>query len=263
MLVFLLLAFFPCAVYAETITQEQYAQMQSLPELYSKYGSVLRTHSVQVSGNDFKDVEWVWYSETEEQKPVLGIFDGAPSLVYDGVTYGYDEEGALTVWVWLSGWEEALEKWTAPVMELPEEKVELISEEDGSYSLLYQSHEKNLGDYEIFGSLDSQKNISSVITIHNVNDTVVQSVLTFLPMASPLVGLDMDALMQDGMRQITYVRKDGTEQTIQVPQLVRVGWMEDGEACQAFLNPECTESVMYLPAGAESIIVYEGKTVTE
>ncbi|MDY3917806.1 MAG: hypothetical protein SOZ59_02245 [Candidatus Limivivens sp.] len=259
LLVFLLLALSPCTVFAETITREEFAAMQSLPELYRKYGSVMCTYALSESGSDAECLEWVWYSETEEQKPVLGCFDEVPLLAHDGFTYGYNEEGILTAWLWLSGWEEALEKSLEPLMELPEEKMELITEEDGSYSLIYESYEESSGGCKIYGSLDDQKNISSIIRLQYTEDSQVQEILTFCPMANPLVSLDMDELMQNGTRQITYIRQDGTEQTVEVPQLLQIEWIKDGETCQAYLDPECTEPIMYLPAGSEAVTVYEGK----
>lgn len=254
LLVFLLLALFPCTVLAETVTREEFAAMQSLPELYRAYGSLLRTYSIRVSDSDQTMLEWGWYSETEEQKPIFGFFDGMPSLSYDGFTCGYNEEGTLTAWLWISGWEEALEAWAAPMMELPEEELELISEEDGSYSLIYRQSD---GGWELYGSLDSRKNISSVISLYDDSDAVVQEVLTFCPMENPLVGLDLEALTQDGMRQITCVRRDGTELTFQVPQLMQLGFVSEEGTCEVFLDAEGTEPVKYLPAGAEPVTVYE------
>ena len=258
-LVFLLLTLLPCTVYAETITQEEYAAMQSLPELYRKYGPVMRTYTICVPGSDTEYLEWAWYSETEEQEPVLGFFDGAPMLARDGFTYSYNEEGTLTAWFWLNGWEEAMEESVAPWIELPEEKMELVTEENGCYSLIYKSHAEDAVGYEVYGSLDDQKNLSSLIRLSFDGEKVVEEEITFCPMDNPLVALDMDALMQNGTRQITYVRQDGTEQTITVPQLLQLGWIKDGKVCPAYLDSECTEPVMYLSAGPEAITVYEGK----
>lgn len=254
LLVFLLLALVPCTALAETLTREEFAAMQSLPELYREYGSVLRTYSVQMSDSDEPILDWVWYSETEEGTPIFGFFDGMPSLAYDGFTIGYSEDGTLTAWLWLSGWEEAAESWAAPVLELPREELELIAEEDGSYSLIYQPEE---GGWELYGSLDSGKNISSVISLYDDSDALVEELLTFCPMEQPLVGLDLEALLENGTRLITCVLHDGTELTFQVPQLVQLGFVSAEGTCGVFLDTEGTEPVKYLPAGTDPVTVYE------
>lgn len=257
LLVFLLLALFPCTVLAETVTEEEFASMQSLPELYKKFGSILRTYSFHTSDSGETQQQWLWYSETEEQKPIFGCFDGVPCIAYDGVTCGYSEDGILTLWLWLSGWEEAVEDWTAPLLDLPQEELELTAEEDGSYSLIYRLYDEEPGGWELYGSLDSQKRISSIISLYDTGETVVEEVLTFSPMENPLVGLDTEALLESGTRQITYVRLDGTQQTFLVPQLIQIGWIEAGERCPVCQDAARTRPIMYLPAGAEPVTLYE------
>ena len=252
LLVFLLVALLPCTALAETVTREEFAAMQSLPELYREFGSVLRTYTVQISDSEEAILEWLWYSETEEGKPFFGFFDGMPSIAYDGFTIGYSEDGTLTAWLWLSGWEEAAESWCAPVLDLPQEELELIAEEDGSYSLIYQPDE----GWELYGSLDSGKNISSLISLYSHEDTLVEELLTFCPMEEPLVGLDLEELMENGTRRITCVCQDGTELTFQVPQSLQLSWVDAGEACQVCLDPEGTQPVTCLPAGPDSITIY-------
>lgn len=253
LLVFLLAALLPCAAFAETLTREEFAAMQSLPELYQQYGSVLRTYSFQKPGDDAKALEWVWYSETEEGTPVFGFFDGMPSLACDGFTFGYSEDGTLTAWLWLSGWEEAAESWSAPMLELPQEELELIAEEDGSYSLIYEPEE----GWALYGSLDSGKQLSSVISLYDDSEIVLEELLTFCPMEQPLVGLDLEALSQDGTRLITCVCQDGTELTFQVPQSIQLGFASAEGTCGVFLDAEGKEAVTYLPAGSDPVTIYE------
>lgn len=256
LLVFLLLALFPCTVLADTVTQEDFASMQSLPDLYRYYGSVLRTYSYRSSESDSEEVQWLWYSQAKNGKPIFEFYDGMPVLAYDGFSYGYNEEGVLTAWFWLSGWEEAVESWSGPLLELPKEKLTLVPEEDGSFSMIAQVNDEQSG-WEIYGSLDRWKHISSVISLRYEEDTVVQEVLTISPMEKPLVTLDLEALTQGGTRQVTYVRLDGTSLVLEIPQLVQLGWVENGASRQVFLDPERTEPITYLPAGADSVTVFE------
>ena len=256
LLVFLVLALFPCAALADTVTQEDFAAMQSLPDLYRYYGPVLRTYSYRSSESDSEVTQWLWYSKAKNGKPIFEFYDGLPVLAYDGFNYGYNEEGNLTAWFWLSGWEEAVESWSGPLLELPKEELLLVPEEDGSFSMIAQVGNEQSG-WDIYGSLDRWKHISSVISLHYEGETVVREVLTVSPMEKPLVTMDLEALTQGGTRQVTCIRLDGTSLVLEIPQQLTLGWVENGNPRQVFLDPERTEAVTYIPAGADPVIIFE------
>lgn len=257
LLAFLLAALLPCTVLAETVTEEEFAAMQSLPELYRKFGPILRTYSFRSSDSDTSTQELLWYAETEEQGPIFEFFDGTPSVAYDGFTIGYSEEGTFTIWCWLSGWEEAVEDWTTPLLNLPQEELELTAEEDGGYSLIHRFQDEDSSIWEFYGSLDSQKNISSIISLYDTGEIVLEEVLALSPMENPLVSLDMEELLEQGTREITLVRLDGTEQLFLVPQQIQIGWIADGEYCPVCLDAEHTQPIMFLTPGSDPVTLYE------
>ena len=243
------------AALADTITREQFAAGQSLPEVYRQLGPVMRTLAIGSSEEDFI-VEWVWYYETEEGLPLFVIHDeNGDRLCYNGITYANGADGYPTAAIWLRGWQESVDLWTAPLMELPESQMQLEKTDDGyTLSILMTDEDGSVWLTRCQLTMDR---LLTGMTCAQAGE-LPQEILQISPCENVPIDREMVSLLSLETYPFTCVMQDGTEKTFEAPRGIRVSFIENDQPYSVWLDEEGNYPLSLLPWDHELIKVYEG-----
>lgn len=245
---------------ADTISREQFAAGQSLPEVYRQLGPVMRTLAIGI-GEEDSFIEWVWYYETEEGLPLFVIHDdNGDRLCYNGITYACGDDGYPTAGIWLTGWDENVEFLTAPLMELPESRMPLEKTDDGyTLSMLMKDED---GSVWLTRCELTKDRILTGMTCGRANEPP-QEMLQISSCENVPIDREMVSLLSLETYPFTCVMQDGTEKTFEAPRGIRVSFVENDLPCSVWLDADGNYPISVLPGDYELVRIYEGASIPD